>query len=264
MAQQFSLYHYYASDLEHTPQVIKMSPGYLTVIEFWGPVDLVSSGRSDLLNVDVQGSKVLISPLMNSGLTDLIIDVGGRTMMFKLNVENGITPRRYVVKREAPAPRVDVTGSATNAVPGITNWIPETGDPQIRFIAWAERAPTGEMTIHYTIANLTANPLAAEASRIQILNELQSLKFRAIRGSTGTMIDRLDPGTQQSGTLFLDEGANDKIKLVWPVVEIGPAITHTIEIEIGKDARKKNIEIHTEPQVKPQEPVNEKQPTITP
>ncbi len=97
---------FYADDLARAPKGIAVSPGYLTVLEFFQEVDQVASGRPGMMKVEVNGSKIYISALVQSGATDLIVEVGARTQLFRVTFTKGNAPRRYVVVLQKPAPKV--------------------------------------------------------------------------------------------------------------------------------------------------------------
>ncbi len=93
---------YYADQLEAGAKPILVSPGYLTLIDFYQEVDKVTSGRPGLLKVDGGGTRIFVSSLANSGATDLIIEIGTRVLLFRVQIAQGETPRRYIVALEKP------------------------------------------------------------------------------------------------------------------------------------------------------------------
>lgn len=95
---------YYARDLETSARVVQVAPGYLTVLEFFDQVEAISSGRPDLVRVEASGNRVYVASSAKSGNTDLIVEVGGRTQLFKLQFGPGDQPRRYIVLRDRPVP----------------------------------------------------------------------------------------------------------------------------------------------------------------
>lgn len=92
----------YATDLEGVPKAIGVSPGFLTIIEFEQDIDQISSGRPDMVRVEASGAKVYVSALARSGSTDLVIEVGGRTQLFRVGVQAGSSTRRYLVLLDKP------------------------------------------------------------------------------------------------------------------------------------------------------------------
>lgn len=88
---------YYARELDQQAQPIVVSSGYLTVLQFYDKVSQVASGRPDLIRVEAFGTKLYVSTSANSGSTDLVVEVGDRVQMFKVNIERGEAPRRYNV-----------------------------------------------------------------------------------------------------------------------------------------------------------------------
>jgi hypothetical protein len=95
---------YYADDIQQTPARTQVSPGYLTLIEFYQDIDQISSGRPDLLHVEAVGSKIYVSALGRSGATDLVVEVGARTQLLHVQIAPGSSTRRYVVMLDKPPP----------------------------------------------------------------------------------------------------------------------------------------------------------------
>ena len=97
---------FYADDLQLRAASTQVSPGYLTLIEFFQDVDQISSGRPDLLHVEAAGAKIYVSALARSGSTDLVIEVGARTQLLHVQIAPGNNTRRYQILLDKPAPKV--------------------------------------------------------------------------------------------------------------------------------------------------------------
>lgn len=97
---------FYADDLQVKAASTQVSPGYLTLIEFFQDVDQISSGRPDLLHVEAVGAKIYVSALARSGSTDLVIEVGARTQLLHVQIAPGNNTHRYQILLDKPAPRV--------------------------------------------------------------------------------------------------------------------------------------------------------------
>lgn len=108
---------FYADDLARAPSGIAVSPGYLTILEFYQEVDQVASGRPGMMKVEVNGAKIYVSALVQSGSTDLVVEVGSRTQLFRVSVMKGNAPRRYVIVLQKPAPRVTAPAPQTVTPP---------------------------------------------------------------------------------------------------------------------------------------------------
>lgn len=93
---------FYARTLENAPRPVVVSTGFLTVLQFYDKISQVASGRPDLIRVEVSGTRVYVSTVATAGSTDLVVEVGDRTQLFKVNIERGEAPRRYTVLDEAP------------------------------------------------------------------------------------------------------------------------------------------------------------------
>jgi hypothetical protein len=98
----------YVEDLEKDAQSIVISPGYLTILEFYQEVDQVWGGQQGLLKIDASNSntKLILTSTAKSGETDLIVEVGDRTLLFHITMSPGKKSRRYVVLLEKPASAV--------------------------------------------------------------------------------------------------------------------------------------------------------------
>lgn len=93
---------YYARTLENAPRPVVVSTGFLTVLQFYDKITQVASGRPDLIRVEVSGTRVYVSTVATTGSTDLVVEVGDRTQLFKVDIERGTSPRRYTVLDEPP------------------------------------------------------------------------------------------------------------------------------------------------------------------
>jgi hypothetical protein len=112
-AQTFT---YYVDEVTTVSKPVLVSPGYMTILEFYEDVDQVMSGRPNLVKIaGVSGSKLFITAMVNSGTTDLVVDVAQRSHLFRLSVAAGNAPRRYVIlnrpKPSATAPNVPLNNA---------------------------------------------------------------------------------------------------------------------------------------------------------
>ncbi len=109
----------YVEDLEKDAQPIVISPGYLTMLEFYQEVDQVWGGQQGLLKIDASNSntKLILTSTAKSGETDLIVEVGDHTLLFHITMSPGKKSRRYVILLEKPASAVGATPVAPAAAP---------------------------------------------------------------------------------------------------------------------------------------------------
>jgi hypothetical protein len=119
---------YYAEDLINNAKPIQISPGYTTLIEFYQEVDNIASGRPGFLKLDQLGSasKILLTPLANAGTTDLIVEIGARTLLFRVQITQGNGPRRYTVALNKPVPEVKPPAPAPQPVTAPTTNVSTT------------------------------------------------------------------------------------------------------------------------------------------
>jgi hypothetical protein len=87
------------SQINLAPGEVTLSPDYQTIIEFEDlPIEMASSGRSDQITVEINGSMILLRANKNIVNTDLTVMVGGQMALFMLSTDPARQKvRRYVV-----------------------------------------------------------------------------------------------------------------------------------------------------------------------
>lgn len=135
----------YVEDLEKDAQPIVISPGYLTMLEFYQEVDQVWGGQQGLLKIDASNSntKLILTSTAKSGETDLIVEVGDHTLLFHITMSPGKKSRRYVILLEKPvsavaaapvvnpAPAPVTKPAAPTSKPPVTTKPPATNKPPV-------------------------------------------------------------------------------------------------------------------------------------
>ncbi len=264
---QVVLKTYYAEDLVKSPGLIEVSPGFTTVIDFWDTVDAAFSARRELLRLEGGGSRLLLSTGMmgtqagavpvKSGMTDLVVEVGGRTLLFTVRIGPGEYPRRYQVLlkrtqggtyapvgvastgfREAPALPAPQPPAPSRPAQGVQAPPPE---PQVAFTTTVE-APSGEggkVSVFFTLENRGRNPVSFALNDLQVLQEGKPLRFEVRRDPLKAV---LSPGEGQSGVILVQGAKPGEILLRWRGVELGPGRSFLLERRLlGK-----TIEVQTE------------------
>lgn len=95
---------FYVSELALRPAEIILSPNHITVLEFENSVDEWASGQGALFTVEQSGSKLYFTTGQRGGSTDLVIDVGGRTALFKINIDSeNPSTHRYIIRNDRPS-----------------------------------------------------------------------------------------------------------------------------------------------------------------
>lgn len=111
---------YFIPDLINRPGEVRLSPNRLTVLEFDSFVEEWFSGQGAIFAIEQSGSKLILTTGERGGNTDLVVDAGGQSIMFKLYIdtENTIT-RRYTIRTQRPEENLmsPLTASATPAPP---------------------------------------------------------------------------------------------------------------------------------------------------
>lgn len=286
-AQGFALYHFNLDDLGREPGVVKLSPNYLSLIEFDDPIQTAATGRSDLIDVNVDGNRIILRPARSVGKTDLIVQVAGKTALFRVEIaeENG-SPRRYVVETPepptpivrtersapaisntgpvgvptqtaaprpaAPAPQVPATPSledelASRNIPGFDQAQPQAQQqPSNRvsgrtvpfsFATEVDVATAEEIILRYTLKNNGGNMIANDSTRLRILDTNgKPVEYTIVRMNPDGVVNRIRPGYSEYGTIRVANPPAANLRIEWPLVEIGPGVTYTIDeiiVELG-------------------------------
>lgn len=261
---QVVLKTYYAEDLVKAPGLIEVSPGFTTVLDFWDSVDAAFSAKRELLRIEGGGARLLVSSGLvatpsgatpvKSGLTDLVVEVGGRTLLFTVRISPGEYPRRYqiLLRRNqggtyAPTGPVPTTGSlggpplprvGTEERPQVPP--PPEAKPQVLLTTTVE-APSdasGRVSVFFSLENRGKNPVSFALNDLALLQEGKPLRFEVRRDPLKAV---LNPGEGQSGVILIQGAAPGEILLRWRGVELGPGRSFFLERRLlGK-----NVEVQT-------------------
>jgi hypothetical protein len=244
---------YSFDDLVGEPGVVVLSPGYLTMIEFSDLVQTVASGRADLIQVEVDDSRILLRPTRSMGKTDLIVRVGGVNLLFILEVDagNGM-PRRYVVERAergvvvaspslgvAPVVGAPVVGGGpVGGVGRMPVSSVEAGGEVVagsvgvvlpfEFSYSARLGNSGNLVIYYSLVNRSVNPIVNEGTRLRVVDQIGVVPYSVVRMNPGGGQNRLAVGSAEHGVLTLERSVLGIPRLEWPIVEQGPGQTYVI------------------------------------
>lgn len=237
---------YFADDLVRIPGLVQVSPGFTTVIDFWDTVTTLASAQAQLLRVESAGPRILLSATQPAGRTDLVVVVGGRTLLFTLVIGPGTGPRRYVIELTRARPATPGTGVMPPAT--VAPVRPPVAAPQpapaprpptapaqpaqqppeaeavnpehIRFTTTAQ-VPSdarGSVTIFFTLENRGERALAADPGRLMIVQGEDRLNYSLTRSPLRTLIN---PGEAQSGLITLEQVRAGEVRFEWRLIEIG-------------------------------------------
>ncbi|MEN2982806.1 MAG: hypothetical protein ABDH20_09880 [Thermus sp.] len=249
---QVVLKTYYAEDLVKAPGLIEVSPGFTTVLDFWDSVDAAFSAKRELLRIEGGGARLLVSSGLvatpsgatpvKSGLTDLVVEVGGRTLLFTVRISPGEYPRRYqiLLRRNqggtyAPTGSVPTTGGSgglplpkvgTEERPQVP--LPPEAKPQVLLTTTVE-APSdasGRVSVFFSLENRGKNPVSFALNDLALLQEGKPLRFEVRRDPLKAV---LNPGEGQSGVILIQGAAPGEILLRWRGVELGPGRSFFLE-----------------------------------
>ncbi len=263
---QVVLKTYYAEDLVKSPGLIEVSPGFTTVIDFWDTVDAAFSARRELLRLEGGGSRLLLSTGMmstqagavpvKSGMTDLVVEVGGGPSSSRCASGRGSTPgaTRSCSRgpRGAPTPPSGwpprASGRPRPSRPSLPllpapprGCRPRPRSPRWHFTTTVE-APSGEegkVSVFFTLENRGSHPVSFAINDLQVLQEGKPLRFEMRRDPLKAV---LNPGEGQSGVIVVHGARPGEILLRWRGVELGPGRSFLLERRLlGK-----TIEVQTE------------------
>ena len=239
---------YDVEELASRPATIQVGTRVQAHIEFDDVIEEVSSARQDWFTIEVKQHRVSMRADQSVGRTDLLVVVGGRLVMFTVEIDDTLNvPRRYVVGEvRRPSPRVSSTAGRQvaplpDADPAAAVVTPAErplpGDPVLPewlvFTAEATRAPSGALAISYALANEGEHPLATDAARLRVefLDPIagpQPVPFTLSRVSADGRRNRLAAGGVEFGTILIEDVPEGPVSLLWPVVQIGPALHYTL------------------------------------
>ena len=241
--------YYELERLGDQPGEVVVTTDYLTVLEFDREVSRIASARGDLLNVEANGSQVLVRAAQRSGSTDLVAVVGSQTALFRVEIDAEATgPRRYVIRSAArpvrsPAPPTAsaplVPGSASPASPGVPEWEgveAEALPPGVTMRVLPIRRRDA-LVLLYEVVNQGrhAVTLAQESFRMRAGDrEWGPNELRVRRTGTGRLGGLVDAGTAEYGVIVLPEAIQGLLTLQlvmedltrwqrYPVAWTGPA-----------------------------------------
>jgi len=252
---QVVLKTYYAEDLVKSPGAIEVSPGFTTVLDFWDTVDAAFSAKRELLRIEGGGSRLLVSAGLlgtaagptpvKTGTTDLIVEVGGRTLLFTVRIAPGEYPRRYqiLLKRErgatygvstpvrvqpAPEPAQPAhTGSAPPQARPAPAPTPQP-EPRVAFVTTVQ-APSdasGKVAVFFNLENQGRYPVSFALNDLQVLQGGKPLRVEVRRDPLKAV---LQPGEGQSGVIVVHGARPGELLLRWRGVELGPGRSFVLE-----------------------------------
>jgi len=249
---QVVLKTYYAEDLVKSPGTIEVSPGFTTVLDFWDTVDAAFSAKRELLRIEGGGSRLLVSAGLlgtaagptpvKTGTTDLIVEVGGRTLLFTVRIGPGEYPRRYqiLLKREkgatygvsapvsaqpaAPAP----PSAPKDAAPQAPARSASQPEPRVAFVTTVQ-APSdasGKVAVFFNLENQGRYPVSFALNDLQVLQGGKPLRVEVRRDPLKAV---LQPGEGQSGVIVVHGAKPGELLLRWRGVELGPGRSFVLE-----------------------------------
>lgn len=248
---QVVLKTYYAEDLVRSPGILEVSPGFTTVLDFWDQVDAAFSAKRELLRIEGGGPRLLLSAGMvgtatgpvpvKSGMTDLVVEVGGRTLLFTVRIAPGEYPRRYqILLRRGQGGTYAPTGQASTTPlaaspqaaprvePSPKPETPQDPGPQVAFTTTVQ-APSdasGRVSVFFTLENRGRNPVSFAVNDLEVLQEGKPLRFSVRRDPLKAV---LNPGEGQSGVMVVEGARPGELLLRWRGVELGPGRSFVLE-----------------------------------
>jgi len=205
------LQRFYGPELRPIPGDIVVNPGFLTTLEFYGPVQNVYSGRQQNLSISVEGTKVFLGARVLDSLTDLQVEVEGSTLLFRINIESpGDGPHLYEILRERPQPALVNPLEPRRA--------PRNMRRNLTFeVVGVSPVSDGVAAIFFTFANRSQAVVALDTARPRVTQFGASLPFEVNKQPIRQLVE---PGETHSGFLAVQGMQTGPAELSWAVQEL--------------------------------------------
>jgi hypothetical protein len=225
---------YFVDELVNTAKPIIISPNYLTIVELYQEPDLVSSGKPALLKAELNGKKLYLSAQANAGSTDLLIEVGGVTLLFTVDIIPGKTPRRYVIELERSATAPNQTPPAAAGAQSSGQATPNSLarlNPRWLAVSVVSRVISSDLKstqVKVSILNTFNSAVQIDLGRINLMQNK-----KAVQTSTQpspASITTLEPQKPLLITLTAATTALDPMTLMWSnIVLVSTGVAYRIE-----------------------------------
>lgn len=87
-----------------------------------------------------------------------------------------------------------------------------------------------EIVFRYTLRNTGRNTIVNDNGRLSITtNNGQPVEYTIIRMNPDGLLNRVNPGKTEYGTIRVSNPPATDLQIAWPIVELGPGTTHTID-----------------------------------
>lgn len=202
---------FYAPELRPIPGDIIVHPGFLTTLEFYGPVQNVFSGRQQNLQISVEGTKVFLGARVLDGLTDLQVEVEGSTLLFRVHIQSpGDGPHLYEVLRERPQPVL-----MNPLEPRVA---PRNLRRNLSFeVLGVSPVSDGVASIFFTFANRSQAVVALDTARPRVTQFGATLPFEVNKQPIRQLVE---PGETHSGFIAVQGMQSGPAELAWAVQEL--------------------------------------------
>jgi hypothetical protein len=205
------LERFYGPELRPIPGDIVAHPGFLTTLEFYGPVQNVYSGRQANLNISVEGTKVFLGARVLDGLTDLQVEVEGSTLLFRVHIESpGTGPHLYEILRERPQPvLIDLLEPRAP---------PKNLRRNLSFeVVGVSPVSDGVATVFFSFTNRSEAVVALDTSRPHVTQFGATLPFEVNKQPIRQLVE---PGETHSGFIAVQGAQSGPAELSWAVQEL--------------------------------------------
>lgn len=208
---QNALTRFYASELGAFPGTLTVSPATLSVLEFWGVVSDVYTGEPTLLQIETDGNTVYLGTTQPRGVTSLVVDVDGQKHLFNVTIQTPATgPKRYVVERERPVPRIE---DPLNPRLPARNLRGALGFD----VVTATPVSDGAANIFFTFENNSQGVVALDTARVTFWQDGSMLPTEVSKEPLRQIVE---PGELHSGYIVV-RGAEEGVgRLRWSVREL--------------------------------------------
>jgi hypothetical protein len=215
---------YFVPDLINYPGEIRLSPNRLTVLEFDSLIEEWFSGQGAIFAIEQSGSKLILTTGERGGNTDLVVDVGGQSVLFKIyiDIENTIT-RRYTVLSQRPQENLmtPLTSSAAAPPPALT---PTEQQPVLELgaltLADGRFNEQGQYRVHFEYTNTTPYRVALIPTNLQATQNGVRLNISDI--TKDPLRNLVSANETQSGVVMVEGAVAGQLTLTWEVLVFTP------------------------------------------
>jgi hypothetical protein len=215
---------YFVPDLINHPGEIRLSPNRLTVLEFDAFVEEWFSGQGAIFAIEQSGSKLILTTGERGGNTDLVVDAGGQSILFKLYVDTeSVITRRYTIRTERPVENLMTPLTAT----ALAEAPPPALMPQDQVLELGNLTLTdgrfneaGQYVAHFEYDNTSLHRVALIPTNLQVTQN--GIRLNVSDVTKEPLRNLVSAGESQRGTVMVEGAVAGQLTLTWEVLVFTP------------------------------------------